>query len=61
MLGMKRLVTGATTAGPASFNNLGDIPSGPAALLFFNNIIFPSISTPDQGPRRKVKSGRADN
>ena len=47
MLGMKRLVTGATTAGPASFNNLGDIPSGPVALLFFNNIIFPSISTPD--------------
>ena len=46
MLCMKRLVTGAKTAGPASFNNLGDIPSGPVALLFFNNI-FPSISTPD--------------
>ena len=48
MLFMKRLVSGPTTAVPASFNNLGDIPSGPVALLFFNNVIFLSISRLDR-------------
>ena len=48
MLYMKRLVSGPTTAVPASFNNLGDIPSGPVALLFFNNVIFLSISRLDR-------------
>ena len=47
MLCMKRLVSGPTTAVPASFNNLGDIPSGPVALLLFNNVIFLSISRLD--------------
>ena len=45
---MKRLVSGPTIAVPASFNNLGDIPSGPVALLFFNNVIFLSISRLDR-------------
>ena len=44
MLCIRRLVSRATTAVPASFNNLGDIPSGPVYLIFFNNVIFLSIS-----------------
>ena len=48
MLCVKRLVSGPTTAVPASFNNLGDIPSDPVALLFFNNVIFLSISRLDR-------------
>ena len=44
MLCMKRLVGGPTKAVFASFNNLVDKPSGPVALLFFNNVIFLSIS-----------------
>ena len=38
---------GVTTAGTASFNNLGDIPFRPVALLFFNNVIFVSIWSRD--------------
>ena len=46
---MKRLVSGATTVVvPASFNNFGDISSSPVALLFFNNVIFLSISRLDR-------------
>ena len=48
MLCMKRLISGPTTAVPASFSNLGDIPSDPVALLFFNNVIFLSISRLDR-------------
>ena len=48
MLCMERLVSGPTTAVPASFNNLGDIPSGAVALLFFNNVVFLSISRLDR-------------
>ena len=48
MLCMKRLVGGPTTAVFASFNNLVDKPSGPVALLFFNNVIFLSISRLDK-------------
>ena len=44
MLCMKRLVGGPTIAVFASFNNLVDKPSGPVALLFFNNVIFLLIS-----------------
>lgn len=45
---MKRLVSRPATAIPASFNNLGDKPSGPVALLFFNNVIFLSITRLDR-------------
>ena len=45
---MKRLVSRPTTAVTASFNNLGDISSGPVALLFFNNVIFLSVSRLDR-------------
>ena len=48
MLCMKRLVSGPTIAVPAIFSNLGDIPSGPVALLFFNNVIFLSMSRLDR-------------
>ena len=48
MLCMKRLVSGPTTAVPASFSNLGDISSDPVALLFYNNVIFLSISRLDR-------------
>ena len=48
MLCMKRLVSGPTTAVPASFSNLGDIPSDPVALSFFNNVIFLSMSRLDR-------------
>ena len=48
MLSMKRLVSGTTTAVPECFNNLGDIPSGSVALLFFNNVIFLSVSRLDR-------------
>ena len=48
MLCMKRLVSGPTTAVFASFNNLGHKPSGPVALLFFNNVIFLTISRLDK-------------
>lgn len=41
---MKKLVSRPTTAVTASFNNLGDISSGLVALLFFNNVIFLSVS-----------------
>ena len=44
MLYLKMLVGGPTTAVFASFNNLLDKPSGPVALLSFNNVIFLSIS-----------------
>ena len=39
---------GPITAVFASFNNLGDKPSGPVALLFFNDVIFLSISRLDK-------------
>ena len=45
---MKRLVGGPTIAVFASFNNLVDKPSGPVALLFFNNVIFLLISRLDK-------------
>ena len=48
MLSIKRLVSGPTTAVPASFNNLGDIPSSPVTLLFFSNVILLSISRLDR-------------
>ena len=48
MLCVKRLVSGPTTAVPAGFNSFGDIPSGPVALLFFNNVIFLSVSRLDR-------------
>ena len=48
MLCMKRLVSWPKTAVPASFSNLGDIPSDPVALLFFNNVIFLSVSRLDR-------------
>ena len=45
---MKRLVSRPTTAVTVSFNNLGDISSCLVALLFFNNVIFLSVSRLDR-------------
>ena len=45
---MKKLVSRPTTAVQASFNSFGNIPTDPMALLFFNNVIFLSVSRLDR-------------
>lgn len=47
-LGVRRFVSGDTIADPASFSNLGDIPSGPVDFVGFIERTFFSISLFDR-------------